>query len=103
VVPSVLDPLAIYCDNTGAIANVKEPRSHKNFKHIKHRYHSIRDYVKNGELNIFKVHTVSSNPSSNCSTTAAVASIGQSSSSGAIGLTLVVGDPESTMMDTSKA
>jgi hypothetical protein len=33
-----------------------------------------------------------------------VASIGQSSSSGAIGLTLVVvGDPESMMMDTSKA
>ncbi|KAK1645997.1 hypothetical protein QYE76_063802 [Lolium multiflorum] len=26
VVPSALDPLVIYCDNTGAIANAKEPR-----------------------------------------------------------------------------
>src|SRR3954447_25315969 len=29
VVPSALDPLAIYCDNRGAIANAQEPRSHK--------------------------------------------------------------------------
>jgi hypothetical protein len=36
VVPSVLDPMVIYCDNNGAIANAKEPRSHKNSKHIKH-------------------------------------------------------------------
>src|SRR5664279_2473848 len=30
VVPSALDPMVIYCDNNSAIANVKEPRSHKN-------------------------------------------------------------------------
>jgi hypothetical protein len=45
---------------------------------------------------------VSSNPSSDCNTTPAVASIGQLSSSGVTGLTLVVGNPDSTMMDTSK-
>ena len=28
VVPSALDPLVIYCDNTGAIVNAQEPRSH---------------------------------------------------------------------------
>ncbi|KAK1683719.1 hypothetical protein QYE76_044567 [Lolium multiflorum] len=38
VVPSALDPLVIYCDNTGAIANAKEPRSHKKLKHIKLRF-----------------------------------------------------------------
>ncbi|KAK1696745.1 hypothetical protein QYE76_013442 [Lolium multiflorum] len=37
VVPSALDPLVIYCDNMGAIANAQEPRSHKRLKHIKLR------------------------------------------------------------------
>ena len=43
VVPSALDPMAIYCDNTGAIANAQEPRSHSKLKHIKLRFHAIRE------------------------------------------------------------
>ncbi|KAK1697104.1 hypothetical protein QYE76_013801 [Lolium multiflorum] len=50
VVPSALDPLVIYCDNMGAIANAQEPRSHKRLKHIKLRYHSIREYIEDGEM-----------------------------------------------------
>ncbi|KAK1651870.1 hypothetical protein QYE76_069675 [Lolium multiflorum] len=46
VVPSALDPLVIYCDNMGAIANAQEPRSHKKLKHIKLRFHSIREYIE---------------------------------------------------------
>ncbi|KAK1631342.1 hypothetical protein QYE76_005657 [Lolium multiflorum] len=57
VVPSALDPLIIYCDNMGAIANAQEPRSHKKLKHIKLRYHSIREYIEDGEVKICKVHT----------------------------------------------
>ncbi|KAK1664636.1 hypothetical protein QYE76_052795 [Lolium multiflorum] len=49
VVPSALDPLVIYCDNTGAIANAKEPRSHKKLKHIKLRFHSICEYIEDGD------------------------------------------------------
>ncbi|KAK1619089.1 hypothetical protein QYE76_024606 [Lolium multiflorum] len=55
VVPSALDPLVIYCDNMGAIANAQEPRSHKRLKHIKLRYHSIREYIEDGEVKICKV------------------------------------------------
>ncbi|KAK1618191.1 hypothetical protein QYE76_023708 [Lolium multiflorum] len=51
VVPSALDPFVIYCDNMGAIANAQEPRSHKRLKHIKLRYHSIREYIEDGEEN----------------------------------------------------
>ena len=29
VVPSALDPMTLFCDNTGAIALAKEPRFHK--------------------------------------------------------------------------
>ncbi|KAK1699521.1 hypothetical protein QYE76_016218 [Lolium multiflorum] len=50
VVPSALDPLVIYCDNMGAIANAQEPRSHKKLKHIKLRFHSIREYIEDGEM-----------------------------------------------------
>ncbi|KAK1646740.1 hypothetical protein QYE76_064545 [Lolium multiflorum] len=55
VVPSALDPFVIYCDNMGAIANAQEP--HKRLKHIKLRYHSIREYIEDGEVKICKVHT----------------------------------------------
>ena len=57
VIPSALDPMEIYCDNTGAIANAREPRSHKNSKHIRLRYHIIREYVKKGDIVVSKVHT----------------------------------------------
>ena len=57
VVPSASRPLALYCDNTGAIALAKDPTSHKNTKHIKRRYHNLRENVKDGDIEICKVHT----------------------------------------------
>jgi hypothetical protein len=56
VVPSASDPMVIYCDNNGAIANTQEPRSHKKFKHVKRRFHSIREHVMDGDVKIYKVH-----------------------------------------------
>jgi hypothetical protein len=57
VVPSALDPMVTYCDNNGAMANTQEPRSHKKFKHVKRRFHSIREHVMDGDVKICKVHT----------------------------------------------
>jgi hypothetical protein len=57
VVPSALDPLEILCDNTGTIALAKEPRYHPKTKHINRRFHIIRDYIADGDLKIWKVHT----------------------------------------------
>ena len=34
VVHSIADPIELYCDNNGAIAQAKEPRSHQRSKHI---------------------------------------------------------------------
>ena len=42
VVPSAEDPMEIYCDNSGAVAQAREPRSHQKSKHIERRYHKIR-------------------------------------------------------------
>ena len=41
VVPSITNPGDVNCDNNGAIAQEKEPRSHQRFKHILRRYHLI--------------------------------------------------------------
>jgi hypothetical protein len=57
VIPSALDPMVIYCDNTSAIANSWEPRSHKNSKHIKGHFYILREYVKEGDIIICRVHT----------------------------------------------
>jgi hypothetical protein len=56
VVPSALDPMTLFCDNTGAIALAKEPRFHKRTRHIKRRFNSIRDAIKEEDINICKVH-----------------------------------------------
>ena len=54
VVPSIVDPILLYCDNTGAIMQEKEPRSHQRFKHVLRRYHLIRDIIGRHDVIIEK-------------------------------------------------
>ncbi|PKI37387.1 hypothetical protein CRG98_042226 [Punica granatum] len=55
VVPSISSPVELYCDNTGAIARGKELRSHQKSKHIKRRYHIIREIIRRGDVAAQKV------------------------------------------------
>jgi hypothetical protein len=57
VVPSVSSPIDLYCDNSGAISQVKIPRAHKRAKHILWRYHLIREIIGQGDVKVCKVHT----------------------------------------------
>ena len=57
VVPTALDPVEIYYDNSGAVAQAKEPRSHQKSKHIERRFHLIRDFVEKGYMKVCKNHT----------------------------------------------
>ena len=57
VVPNIVDPMSLYCDNNGAIAQAKEPRSHQRSKHILRRFHLIREIIDRGDVKICKVHT----------------------------------------------
>ena len=41
VIPSISNPVDLYYNNKGAIAQAKEPRSHQRSKHILRRYHLI--------------------------------------------------------------
>ena len=45
VVPNLDKPMTLYCDNSGVMANSKEPRSHKKGKHIERKYHLLREIV----------------------------------------------------------
>ena len=50
VVPSMQSAITLYCDNSGAVANSKEPKSHKRGNHIERNYHLIREIVSRGDV-----------------------------------------------------
>jgi hypothetical protein len=45
VVPSASRSMDLYCDNSGAIARAKKPRSHKKSKHVQQCYHLIHEII----------------------------------------------------------
>ena len=47
--------MVVYCDNSGAVANSKEPRSHQRGKHIERKFHLIRDIVEHGDVTACKI------------------------------------------------
>ena len=55
VVPSTQSAITLYCDNSGAVANSKEPRSHKRGKHIERKYHLIREIVNRGDVIVSQI------------------------------------------------
>ncbi|KAI5409476.1 hypothetical protein KIW84_055060 [Lathyrus oleraceus] len=57
-IPSIVDPIGLYYDNNGAIAQAKEPRSHQRSKHILRHYHLIREIIDRGDVKICKVPTL---------------------------------------------
>ena len=57
VVQDSSNPLDLYCDNSGAIAQVKEPRNHHKIQHILRHFNLIHDIVERGDVNICKIHT----------------------------------------------
>ena len=55
VVPSAQSTITLYCDNSRAVANAKEPRSHKRGKHIERKYHLIREIVGRGDIVVSQI------------------------------------------------
>ena len=48
-------PITLFCDNSGAVAQSKDPRNHKKGKHIERKYHIIRDIVARGDVVVAKI------------------------------------------------
>ncbi|KAH9679182.1 Integrase catalytic domain-containing protein [Citrus sinensis] len=55
VVPAITAPLKLFCNNSGAVAQSKEPRNHKKQKHIEMKYHLIRDIVQRGDVEVTQI------------------------------------------------
>ena len=55
VVPLTQSAITLYCDNSGAVTNSKEPRSHKRGKHIERKYHLIREIVNRGGVTVSQI------------------------------------------------
>jgi len=56
VFPNASSPLDLYCENSGAIAQAKEPRNHQKRKHIVWQFYLIREFIDRGEIKICKIH-----------------------------------------------
>ena len=48
-------PMTLFCNNSGAVAQSKDPRNHKKGKHIERKYHIIRDIVARGDVVVAKI------------------------------------------------
>ena len=55
VVPTAQSAITLYCDSSGAVANAKEPRSHKRGKHVERKYHLIREIVNRGDVAVSQI------------------------------------------------
>ncbi|KAJ9565658.1 hypothetical protein OSB04_001624 [Centaurea solstitialis] len=57
VVACVSRPIDIFCDNSGAVAQAKEPREHHKSRHVLRKYHLIREIIGRGDVRICKIPT----------------------------------------------
>ncbi|KAJ9546934.1 hypothetical protein OSB04_019477 [Centaurea solstitialis] len=57
VVASISRPVDIYCDNSRAVAQAKEPREHHKSRHVLRKFHLIREIIGRGDVRICKIPT----------------------------------------------
>ncbi|WCJ31679.1 Retrovirus-related Pol polyprotein from transposon TNT 1-94 [Euphorbia peplus] len=57
VVPDIVNPITLYCDSNGAIAQAKDPQSHQSSKHYEKRFHMLRESVAKGDIKMERVPT----------------------------------------------
>ncbi|GJZ54401.1 hypothetical protein Tco_0609286 [Tanacetum coccineum] len=57
VVPTIEEPVNVYCDNTGAIAIMKDHGITKGARHFRVKVHYLRETIEMGDVKIEKVDT----------------------------------------------
>jgi len=55
VVPEATKPIVLYCDNSGAVANSKEPRYTRGLRHVERKYHLVREIEMRGDIVVTKI------------------------------------------------
>nr|GEZ21917.1 hypothetical protein [Tanacetum cinerariifolium] len=57
VVPTIEEPISMYCDNTGAIAIANESGITKGARHFRAKVHYLREVIEYGDVKLEKVYT----------------------------------------------
>ena len=55
MVPTAQSAITLHCDNSGAVANAKEPRSYKRGKHIERKYHYLQEIVRRDDVKVSQI------------------------------------------------
>ncbi|GJX80287.1 retrotransposon protein, putative, ty1-copia subclass [Tanacetum coccineum] len=57
IVPTINEPIRMFCDNSAALYFAKEPGVQRGARHYHRRYHYVRESIALGEIRFLKVHT----------------------------------------------
>ncbi|GJX50518.1 zinc finger, CCHC-type containing protein [Tanacetum coccineum] len=57
IVPTIEEPITMYCDNTGAITIANESAITKGARHYRAKVHYLREVIELGDIKLEKVHT----------------------------------------------
>ncbi|GJS68489.1 retrotransposon protein, putative, ty1-copia subclass [Tanacetum coccineum] len=57
IVPTINEPIKMFCDNSVALHFANEPGFQKGARHYHRRYHYVRESIELGEIKFLKVHT----------------------------------------------
>ncbi|GJW98319.1 gypsy type transposase, partial [Tanacetum coccineum] len=58
IVPTINEPIKMFCDNSTALLIANEPGVQRGARHYHRRYHYVRESIELGEIKFLKVHTV---------------------------------------------
>nr|GEX61904.1 retrotransposon protein, putative, Ty1-copia subclass [Tanacetum cinerariifolium] len=57
IVPTINEPIIMFCDNSAALQFANETRVQKGARHYHRIYHYVRESIEQGEIKFLKVHT----------------------------------------------
>nr|GEZ49628.1 retrotransposon protein, putative, Ty1-copia subclass [Tanacetum cinerariifolium] len=57
IVPTINEPIRMFCDNSAALYFANEPVVERGARHYHMRYHYVRESIVLGEIKFLKVHT----------------------------------------------
>ncbi|GJT70509.1 retrotransposon protein, putative, ty1-copia subclass [Tanacetum coccineum] len=57
IVPTINEPIIIFCDNSAALHFANEPGVQKGVRHYHRRYYYVRESIALGKIRFLKVHT----------------------------------------------
>nr|GEU55203.1 retrovirus-related Pol polyprotein from transposon TNT 1-94 [Tanacetum cinerariifolium] len=57
IVPTINEPIRMFCDNSAALYFANEPGVQRGTRHYHRRYHYVSESIALGEIRFLKVHT----------------------------------------------